>query len=267
MPGDTVYALSRRYKVSPQAIINANDMAPPYPLSVGQFVRIPSDAAANLAPAPAVRKSTSAKTITHTVAKGDTLYSIARRNGASVDAVAAANRLTPPYTLALGQKLTVPTNGTIAAPTPARNTQANKSADALIKKAAYTPDSQKDGFIWPVRGKILSEFGPKSDGRRNDGVNIAAPAGAPVRAAGDGEVVYRGSEIEGYGNLLLVKHDDGWVTAYAHNESMLVKKGQYVQQGEVIAKVGKSGSVDRPQLHFEMRRNLRAVDPLAELSK
>ncbi|MHA7873321.1 MAG: murein hydrolase activator EnvC family protein, partial [Hyphococcus sp.] len=123
----------------------------------------------------------------------------------------------------------------------------------------------KSMFAWPVRGAVIAEYGSGDVGRRNDGVNIAAPAGTPVRAAADGEVVYRGSELDGFGNLLLVKHTDGFVTAYAHNDAMLVKKGDKVRQGQVIAKVGESGAVTSPQLHFEIRQNLKSVDPIALL--
>ena len=94
---------------------------------------------------------------------------------------------------------------------------------------------------------------------------FAAPAGTPVRAAADGDVVYSGSELDGFGNLLLIKHTDGFVTAYAHNDTMLVKKGDKVRQGQVIAKVGQSGAVSSPQLHFEIRQNLKSVDPVALL--
>ena len=120
-------------------------------------------------------------------------------------------------------------------------------------------------FDWPVKGAIIGQYGSGDLGRRNDGVNIAAPVGTPVRSAADGEVVYRGSELDGYGNLLLIKHDDGFVTAYAHNDVMLVRKGQKVRQGQVIAKVGQTGSAPEPQLHFEIRQNLKSVDPLAFL--
>jgi len=116
-----------------------------------------------------------------------------------------------------------------------------------------------------VKGAVIAEFGSAGVGRRNDGVNIAAPVGTPVRAAADGEVVYRGSELDGYGNLLLIKHADGFVTAYAHNDTMLARKGQKVQKGQVIAKVGQTGAVTEPQLHFEIRQNLKSVDPLALL--
>jgi murein DD-endopeptidase MepM/ murein hydrolase activator NlpD len=117
-----------------------------------------------------------------------------------------------------------------------------------------------------VRGRILSTFGPKADGLHNDGINIAARAGAPVIAAENGVVVYAGNELRGFGNLLLVRHADGWITAYAHLDKMLVKKGQKVTRGQAIGTVGTSGGVSQPQLHFEIRRGTQAVDPAKFLS-
>jgi murein DD-endopeptidase MepM/ murein hydrolase activator NlpD len=200
------------------------------------------------------------------VRRGDTLYSVSRSTGASVQAIAQANRLRAPYALQIGDRLTIPAG--VGA--PASTHAAPKSADVedLARTVSYTPPTPSDParmFDWPVKGAIISSFGSGDLGRRNDGVNIAAPVGTPVRAAADGEVVYRGSELEGYGNLLLVKHTDGFVTAYAHNDVMLVKKGQKVNQGQVIAKVGKSGAVSEPQLHFEIRQNLKSVDPIGFL--
>ncbi|MCP5372712.1 MAG: M23 family metallopeptidase [Hyphomicrobiales bacterium] len=114
---------------------------------------------------------------------------------------------------------------------------------------------------------MISDFGTKARGLQNDGINIAAPRGTPVRVAENGVVAYAGNELRGFGNLLLVKHSDGWVTAYAHNDVLLVKRGQRVTRGQVISKVGKSGAVTEPQLHFELRRNNKAVDPTRYLRR
>ena len=108
---------------------------------------------------------------------------------------------------------------------------------------ALKPDSP---FIWPVDGKVVSKFGPAKDNQRNDGINIAAPVGAPVKASAPGVVAYAGNELRGFGNMVLLRHADGWVTAYAHNSSLLVKKGDKVTQGQTIARVGSSGNVDSP---------------------
>jgi murein DD-endopeptidase MepM/ murein hydrolase activator NlpD len=120
-------------------------------------------------------------------------------------------------------------------------------------------------FLWPVNGKVVSPFGPKDGGLHNDGINIAAPLGTPVRAADNGVVVYAGNELRGFGNLLLVRHAGGWVSAYAHCDALLVKRGQEVKRGQVIARVGQTGNVAAPQLHFELRKGAQAINPMNEL--
>ncbi len=112
---------------------------------------------------------------------------------------------------------------------------------------------------------MISGFGAKGGGRYNDGINIAAGSGAIIRAAENGIVAYAGNELRGYGNLLLVRHADGWISAYAHIGDFLVRRGQVVKRGQPIGRVGSSGAVNRPQLHFELRRGRRAVDPRRHL--
>ncbi|MEQ8934821.1 MAG: M23 family metallopeptidase, partial [Amphiplicatus sp.] len=271
-PGDTVYAISRRTGASAQAIIAENNLRAPYTLNVGETLRIPdpSRKIANELSVPAPQPtyaSAPSRSGTRAVRPGETLYSISRATGASVPAIAEANRLRAPYTLSVGQQLIIPGASGEAAPAP-RQREANMDVGELARSVSYTKPAPASGskiFDWPVKGAVIAEFGAAGVGRRNDGVNIAAPVGTPVRAAADGEVVYRGSELDGYGNLLLIKHADGFVTAYAHNDTMLARKGQKVQQGQVIAKVGQTGAVTEPQLHFEIRQNLKSVDPLALL--
>lgn len=125
----------------------------------------------------------------------------------------------------------------------------------------------KARFDWPVRGKVKSGYGQMPGGRRNDGIDIAAPTGAPIKAAEGGTVVYAGSEVKGLGNLVLISHPGGYVTAYAHTEQMLVKKGDSVKRGQTIATVGQSGDATEPQLHFEVRQANKPVDPMGYLSK
>jgi murein DD-endopeptidase MepM/ murein hydrolase activator NlpD len=116
-------------------------------------------------------------------------------------------------------------------------------------------------FLWPVQGSVLSGYGSKEGGLKNDGINIAVPRGTPVRAADKGVVAYSGNELRGFGNLLLIRHADSWVTAYAHLEQIDVQRGQQVERGQVIGKVGQTGNVRSPQLHFEVRRGSQPVDP------
>lgn len=147
------------------------------------------------------------------------------------------------------------------------------SADAKIASLSppeTTPSTTRKAasgrFLWPVKGRIVSNYGPKEGGLFNDGINIAAHRGQSVVAAEDGVVVYAGNEIRGFGNLVLIKHANGWMTAYGHNETLLVKRGDRVRRGQPIAKAGSSGSVTSPQVHFEIRRDSRAVDPMKYLT-
>lgn len=129
--------------------------------------------------------------------------------------------------------------------------------------AAPRPATEAAGvaFLLPVEGRILTDFGPTSGGLHNDGINIAAPQGTAIRAAADGQVAYAGDGLPGFGNLVLIKHRDGWTSAYAHASSMSVKRGDRVRRGQAIGQVGSTGSVNEPQLHFELRHHDRAVDP------
>ncbi len=136
---------------------------------------------------------------------------------------------------------------------PAEKTVASAEADEPTSRGGHLP--------WPVRGRVLAGYGATKEGGQNAGINIAASRGAPVRAVDSGTVAYAGNEIRGYGNLVLVKHSSGMISAYAHLDALLVKRGDTVSRGQVIAKVGDTGGVSQPQLHFELRRGKKAVDP------
>ena len=128
------------------------------------------------------------------------------------------------------------------------------------------PIAGAPGMRWPVRGKVISGFGPKANGLKNEGINIAVPEGTSIRAADSGVVAYAGNELKGYGNLVLIRHENGYVTAYAHAKELFVKRGDTVKRGDVIAKAGQTGSVSSPQLHFEVRKGATALDPMKFLS-
>ncbi len=304
--GDTLYGLSRRTNVPIRAIINANNIAPPYVLRVGQTLTLPRQAF-------------------HQVAVGDSVASIARAYGVSSQELVRLNEIESPYVIYVGQPVLLPTttagqsvatNAAVVGSLPrppaspqAGGTQASGAPgggssvtsvspnvpgappgnDGLIQVApgqpsaapqevaslpapAATPAAEApivapaSAFIWPVQGNVISGYGPKAGGLYNEGINIAVPQGTPVRASQDGEVVYVGNELRGYGNLLLLRHPNGWVTAYAHNESLLVQRGDKVRRGQAIARAGSTGSVDRPQVHFEMRQGTRSVDPMRYLA-
>ena len=242
---------------------------------------------------------------THYVNRGDTLHSIARQHHIPVAELARANHLDLTARLSPGMKLTVPGAKTAAAapaapaavapaqvaasPAPAvaapkvvatalpqqsarlAQPTANVEQPAAAAEApVVTKSSEATGalptFRWPVRGKVITAYGSKTNGKVNDGINVAVPEGTPVKAAEDGVVAYSGNELKGYGNLVLVRHSNGYVTAYAHASEILVKRGDTIKRGQVIAKSGQSGEVGSPQLHFEIRKGSSPVDPLQFLN-
>ena len=231
--GDTVYAIARRNGVSVRNIIALNELSPPYLLRVGQILKLP-------------------EARFHTVAAGDTLYGISRRYRIDVYRLAQVNGLKRPYTIKVGQRLRL---------TAARARRGDQEQSRTLELVA-TP---RGSFSWPVEGRILSSFGPKTGGIHNDGIDIAVMPGAAVRAAGPGVVAYAGNGLRGLGHLLLIRHENGWITAYAHNEEILVRRGDVVRQGQTIARGGAADDVTLPKLHFEIRNGTEAVDPLRYL--
>jgi murein DD-endopeptidase MepM/ murein hydrolase activator NlpD len=248
-------------------------------------------AAAPVAAAPSV----------HVVNRGDTLMTIAHRNHVPVVELAKANGIDANSKLKLGQKITVPGAKSAAAPVAAQPAQVAGAQPGAVaapatKMAAAEPPKEKarlaqatptpeaaaavtespvktaeatgalPTFRWPVRGRVVTGYGAKTNGKSNDGINVAVPEGTPVKAAEDGVVAYSGNELKGYGNLILVRHSNGYVTAYAHASELLVKRGETIKRGQIIAKSGQSGEVGSPQLHFEIRKGSSPVDPLQFLN-
>lgn len=241
--GDTVYGIARSHDLEIRALIEANALHPPYALQVGQKLRLPGQRS-------------------YTVQKGDTIYGISRQFGVDMRELVQRNGIGQPYTIAVGQKLTLPDGVRPVQTALAREKTTSGTSQAVATKHVPQPPPRgQRNFLMPVEGKLIAGFGPKPGGLHNDGINIAAPAGTPVRAAENGVVVYAGNELRGFGNLLLIKHADSWMTAYGHADALLVKRGDVVKRGEKVATVGKSGNVDVTQLHFELRQGARAVDP------
>jgi murein DD-endopeptidase MepM/ murein hydrolase activator NlpD len=303
---DTLEILSRRYNVSAASIMQANGYKGPRTLSPGQQLIIPHQGAVAAAPvlaAPAVKPvavAAAAPQSVHIVNHGDTLLSIARRNHISVAELTRANHLEPSARLSLGMKLVVPGAKTAAAVPPAAAPVGAVAAQPLAAPAApvtklaaadtpqkarlaqAAPNAEEPAvqspvkateatgalptFRWPARGKVITAYGAKSNGKSNDGINLAVPEGTPIKAADDGVVAYSGNELKGYGNLVLVRHANGYVTAYAHASELMVKRGDTIKRGQVIAKSGQSGEVQSPQLHFEIRKGSSPVDPLQFLN-
>ncbi len=273
--GETVYAVASIYRVPIRGIIELNGLQAPYILRPGQTLRVP------------VPRD-------HIVQPGDTLYGISRTYGVAMNALVRLNDIPPPFTILPGRSLRLPEPVEVAEATPAGTpagsergarsaplSSGNETAasaaptEAAPQVSVSTPPKQpkvnpsvpkpppRSGrtFLLPVRGKVVSSFGSKGQGLHNDGVNIAAARGTPVRAAENGIVVYSGNALLGFGNMILIRHADGYMTAYAHNDTITVRRGDTVRRGQEIATVGSTGSVSTPQLHFEVRKGKSAVDP------
>ena len=320
LAGDTLYDISRRHNVNMRALIETNQLQPPYALSVGATVQLPP---------PNV----------HIVQRGETLYAVSRRYNVDTRSLALLNGMSRPWAVWPGDELLLPPLARDQAREPARagdvgpvTVAASVAVAAIVpvppvpvplvpgpvtaKPAAPKP-SQLDSkpiqlapapakppvkpaatpapapapvkpavaapmpapkpvapkpaaqpsagavrdFVWPVSGSVLKAYGASANGARNDGVNIAAPKGAPIKAAAGGEVVYAGNELAGFGNLILIRHPGGWVTAYAHADTLTVKEGDLVNQGQQVGTVGSTGNVSSPQIHFELRKGKEPVDP------
>ena len=302
--GDTLYSLAKKYDMSVQELADVNSLKEPYQLSVGQKLLLEKqtqtaqqvDTLQINKPVSGVKTTTRVELKEIVVGRGDTLYSISRKYSVPVNDLAVMNKLTPPFNLSVGQKLRVPnladvpvsktvttakvnagqteTNAGVKQ-TVAKDVQTEKTAKAPVKKISSDPSKKlptigarsSSKFAWPVRGKILSAYGAKSNGLFNDGINIAASRGTAVKAAENGVVAYAGNEVKGMGNLVIIQHAGGWMTVYAHMDSMNVRRGHKVSVGQKIGAVGETGKVDSPQLHFEIRKGTKAYNPSAYLKK
>lgn len=309
-PGDTMTRIAARTGASIEMIATANGLTPPYAIKVGQKLIIPSGRY-------------------HLVKRGESGIAIARAYGVAWRDIITINALEEPFLLREGQKLLLPAPASAPAtmpapvapaPAPKKPVIAAPAAPASPPSPAPTPSSGAieqraeafkldiddivtggepalastakpvtptpspartlpptavvaapsgpflGGFGWPVTGKLLRPFGDLGNGRRNDGINIAAPHGTPILAAADGVVAYVGTDVAIYGGLVLLRHADGWITAYGHAEKLLVKRGQSVRKGQPIASVAEAGLDEQDQLHFQIRQGRTPVDPLTRLA-
>jgi murein DD-endopeptidase MepM/ murein hydrolase activator NlpD len=257
-PGDSLYAIARRHKVSQNELQQVNGIADPLKVRPGTVLKIPAEGgAAAVAAAPALPPRSEPAQVQAAAPRAETPVAEPPR---------VIQSTTQP-TIINGEKKVAARTDTAsdAVPAAAEKPAASETAAQPSKgeKSAAAGGTAVSGgkLRWPVKGKVTTGFGPRPDGTHNDGVNIAVPMGTEVHAAEGGVVAYAGSELKGYGNLILIRHDNGWVTAYAHNEELVVKRGDRVKRGQVVAKAGKSGQVDQPQLHFELRQGSKPVDP------
>lgn len=233
--GETLYSLGRTYNVHPKQIASLNGLSAPYGLNVGQTVQIPAGTGASAFPSTAGKV---ASLQTPSAAKP------------------AADRV---------EQRTAKVDTSDLNSTKSDRDSIAKEKTEKIQPLPQPTKRASSRFRWPLKGRVISSFGPKPSGSRNDGINIAVPEGTNVLSAENGVVAYAGNELKGYGNLILIRHDGGWVTAYAHNKELFVKRGDRVSRGKVIAKAGSTGSVNSPQLHFEIRKGADAVDPMKYL--
>ncbi len=265
--GQSLDSIAKIYDVDLALLASANDLRRPYAVKPGQEIWIPDPFTQAAQPTRNERPDIDAAEVAAAPPRRSiiTSESLAPPPGAPAP---ASSFVPPPAPAAPAAKPLAP-----PAPSPAAPPLEEPKPGAEPQVAAVPPSQLPDPapraaarFAWPIAGKVIANFGPAGGGLHNDGINIAAAAGSEVRAADNGVVAYAGNELRGFGNLLLVKHADGWTTAYAHNEKLLVKRGDTVAQGQVIATVGRTGNVNSPQLHFEVRKGTQAMNPVEFLA-
>ncbi|MGQ0534431.1 MAG: peptidoglycan DD-metalloendopeptidase family protein [Caulobacteraceae bacterium] len=228
---ESLYDIATRYQVSLRALIDQNGLEPPYALAPGRVLDLPPPRF-------------------HTVARGESFEDVARRYNVDLRSLALLNRMQPPYQVRRGERIVLPA-------------MARARAASVAQSATAPPQAGEQSgarFAWPLRGDVVAGFGSQPGGTRLDGIEIAGREGAPVFAAADGDVVYAGADIEGLGDLILVRHADNYVTAYAYNRRALVREGQRVRAGEAIAELGTRPD-GRARLLFQVRRGSEALDP------
>jgi murein DD-endopeptidase MepM/ murein hydrolase activator NlpD len=281
--GETLDTIARHSGVPAYAIMQTNGISNPAAIRPGQRLVIPRYVYDSVAPAP--RRAVEN---VHIVEPGESLFGIARRSGVTVADLARANKIQPYAKLNIGDRLTIPGGRKLAArqratpavvqprtvatekvaSLPAQHARIAKSevheTESISHKAE--PAGAIPSFRWPVKGRIIAGFGPRPNGTQNDGINLAVPEGTPIKATDDGVVAYAGNELKGYGNLVLIRHSGGFVSAYANASKLMVKRGDTVKRGQVIAHAGQTGNVSSPQLHFEIRKGSTPVDPRKYLS-
>lgn len=259
-PGDSLFAIATKTGAGATAIADANNLARPYPIRAGDRLQIPGG-------------------LYHKVGTGETGIAIARAYSVVWADIVAMNALQPPYTLQVGQNLLLPSTASLDTNTGDITPETRAAAFTLniddivtggnpaspFNPVLTAPSGFAGRFGWPLTGNVIGRFGSQGGGRVNDGLNIAALDGTPVAAAAPGIVVYSGNEIGVFGGLVLIDHGGGWVTAYGHLGRLDVKRGDKVTSGQSLGSVGDTGYVTQPQLHFEIRKDRRPIDPMTKL--
>jgi len=242
---DTLSEIAQRYDLSMHSIIIANNLSSPYVIYPQQRLILPPPK-------------------TYKVKSGDTIYEISRMFSTTQTRVVRLNNIPKPYRIREGQVLKMPMPEDSYASLSHHSTKPETKTTRSLKRKAKIAAPKMSGngmFKPPVQGKMISSYGVKSGGLHNDGINIAVAKGTPIGSAQSGVVAYTGGDIEGYGNLVLIRHDKGYMTAYAHLDRISVKRGDILTQGQKIGTAGQSGNVTKPQLHFEIRKGAKALNP------
>ncbi len=273
-PGDTLYSLSRKYSVPVNDLAVMNKLSMPFTLSVGQKLKVP-----DLQSAPVMGQGTTQKTSIMSVSKTDKVQST-KTTSSTVSkqenkTTSQSSKTKSDVKKQTTQKTTNAKNTTSKVEVKNTGTTKTNTVKTEQKKISSDPNTKlpqitarsSSKFSWPVRGTILSNYGAKSGGLFNDGINIGANRGTIVRAAENGVVAYAGNEVKGMGNLIIIQHTAGWMTVYAHLDSMYVRRGSRVSVGGQIGTVGQTGKVEKPQLHFEIRKGTKAYNPTSYLKK
>jgi murein DD-endopeptidase MepM/ murein hydrolase activator NlpD len=271
--GMTMYSVASANGLSVKQLARANGIKAPFMIREGQILRMPSGIAKVNVPRNTLanqKQQIENQAVAHNdqqakpqLPKGGAQL-VENGQSESVETVGKpVQQLASNDVGNLGPKV----NDIPEIPKPDQNIQIGNGEE--VETAPVTVDVSNgtgiNGLRWPVKGKVIAEFGKKPDGAKNEGINIAVPEGTMIKAAGDGVVAYAGNELKGYGNLVLIRHEGGFVTAYAHAKELNVKKGDAVKRGDVIGKAGQTGAVNSPQLHFEVRKGPTALDPLKYL--
>jgi murein DD-endopeptidase MepM/ murein hydrolase activator NlpD len=284
--GESVETIARKHGVPESALMQTNGISNPASIKPGQRLVIPRYVTGPTPQAQVPEHAPSyapAAENVHIVAPGESLIGIARRNGVALTVLARANNIQPYSKINIGDRLAIPGGRHVAArqtaaplvaqprsvaiervaSAPAQNARIATQEPPTTETVVNTAEAAGSipSFRWPVRGRVITGFGPKTNGAQNDGINLAVPEGTPIKAADDGVVAYSGNELKGYGNLVLIRHANGFVTAYAHASELMVKRGDTIKRGQVIAHAGQTGNVTSPQLHFEIRKGSTPVDP------
>ena len=242
--GDNLYDISKKMSLSINDLIKINNISPPFKIHPNQIIYLPPK---NY----------------HIVRRNETLYSISRRYDVDRFQLSRVNKLKSENKIVIGQKLIIPNLKTVL---NINKLKIKKKTPFNKKHSSNISNNEKIFFKWPIKGKVILGFGTIKPGLHNDGINILSRKGDKVSASNSGRVIYTGNEIPGYGNLVLIKHRNNWITAYAHLDDIYLKRGSEVKVGEKVGTIGTSGNVNRPQLHFEIRKGKKALNTEEYLS-